>query len=103
MPPAAPEAADPDARIEVSIIVKPRRPLDELQAAARPLSREDFAASYGADPSDIARSRISPVGTGSRLSKPASRDERSSWLAAQRTWPRRLASRWSASGSTTAP
>jgi kumamolisin len=55
MPPDAPEAADPDERIEVSIIVKPRSPLGELQAAARPMSREEFAANYGADPDDIAR------------------------------------------------
>ena len=47
--------ADPDERVEVSVIVKPRRPLGELQVGAQPMSREEFAASYGADPNDLAR------------------------------------------------
>ena len=47
--------ADPDERVEVSVIVKPRQPLGELQARAQPMSREEFAASYGADPNDLAR------------------------------------------------
>jgi kumamolisin len=55
MPPDALGPADPDERVEVSIIVKPRRPLDELQARAQPMSREEFAAAYGADPEDLRR------------------------------------------------
>jgi len=47
--------ADPDERVEVSVIVKPRQPLGELQARAQPMSREEFAASYGADPNDLTR------------------------------------------------
>jgi len=47
--------ADPDERVEVSVIVKPRQPLGELHARAQPMSREEFAASYGADPDDLAR------------------------------------------------
>jgi kumamolisin len=54
---------DPKARIEVSVMVRPRRPHDELearltstQADERPyLSREEFAASYGANPADVAK------------------------------------------------
>jgi kumamolisin len=54
---------DPKARIEVSVMVRPRRPLDELEArltqtksGEKPyLSREEFAASYGADPADVAK------------------------------------------------
>jgi kumamolisin len=46
----------PDERIEVSVIVRPRRPLAELDARLdRPMTREEFAASYGADPADLAR------------------------------------------------
>ena len=37
-------------------MVKPRRPLQELEARLdRPMTREEYAASYGADPADIAR------------------------------------------------
>jgi kumamolisin len=54
---------DPNTRIEVSVMVRPRRPLDELEARLTPtatgeqpyLSREEFAASYGADPADLAK------------------------------------------------
>jgi kumamolisin len=47
---------DPDERVEVSVILKPRRPLAELEARLdRPMSREEFASSYGADPDDLAR------------------------------------------------
>jgi kumamolisin len=55
---------DPEQRIEVSLLVRPRRPLGELMAALdqtpagqlRPvLSREAYAASFGADPADLAR------------------------------------------------
>jgi kumamolisin len=45
---------DPDERIEVSLTLAPRRPLNELEARLdRPMTREEFAASYGADPSAI--------------------------------------------------
>jgi len=49
---------DPNEHVEVSLILRPRRPLAELEAritSSQPMSREEFAASYGADPSDIAR------------------------------------------------
>jgi kumamolisin len=54
---------DPNERIEVSVMVRPRRPLEEIEAtlsqrqpAAEPyLSREEFAAEYGADPADLAK------------------------------------------------
>jgi kumamolisin len=50
---------DPDERIEVSVIVHPRRPLEDLDARlgqGQPyLTREEFAASYGADPADLAK------------------------------------------------
>jgi kumamolisin len=50
----------PHARVEVSVLVRPRRPLAELEARLNqaspgpPLSREEFAASYAAAPNDIA-------------------------------------------------
>ena len=47
---------DPNKRVEVSVMVKPRRPLSELEARLdKPMTREEFAASYGADPDDLAR------------------------------------------------
>jgi kumamolisin len=47
---------DPDERVEVSMIVRPRRPLAELEARLdRPMTREEFAASYGADPADLSQ------------------------------------------------
>jgi kumamolisin len=51
---------DPNERIEVSVTVRPRRPLEELEArlnqpAAEPLSREDYAASFAAEPADVAK------------------------------------------------
>jgi kumamolisin len=51
---------DPNERIEISVMVRPRRPLEELEArlnqpGAAVLSREEFAASYGADPADVAK------------------------------------------------
>jgi kumamolisin len=51
------EPANPDERAEVSVMVRPRRPLSELEArlGQQPLSREEFAAEYGADPSDLKR------------------------------------------------
>jgi kumamolisin len=49
---------DPDQRIELSLILRPRRPLAELEARLNeglpPLTREQYAASYGADPADVA-------------------------------------------------
>jgi kumamolisin len=57
---------DPEQRVEVSLLIRPRRPLGELTAALdhapasqlQPiLSREAFAASFGADPADLARVR----------------------------------------------
>jgi kumamolisin len=46
---------DPDERVEVSVIVRPRRPLEELELrlGQQPMSREEFATAYGADPSDL--------------------------------------------------
>ncbi|MBV8717086.1 MAG: hypothetical protein JO020_25515 [Chloroflexi bacterium] len=56
-PPANPIGpVDPDERVEVSLTLAPRHPFTELEARLdRPMSREEFAASYGADPSAIAR------------------------------------------------
>ena len=34
-------------------MLRPRRPLEELASRAEPLSREEFAANYGADPGDM--------------------------------------------------
>jgi len=58
-------APDPDERIEISILVRPRKPLHTLTPAealgsAAPhqrkyLSREEFAAAYGADPGDLSQ------------------------------------------------
>jgi kumamolisin len=49
-------AIDPDERIEISVLVKPRRPLDEAETRLdRPMTREEFADSYGADPADLVR------------------------------------------------
>jgi kumamolisin len=48
---------DPAEPIEVSVLVRPRRPLDELEQrleqGAPPLSREAFAERYGADPAAV--------------------------------------------------
>jgi kumamolisin len=50
------EKADPAERISVSIYVRPRRPLEEASAApSRHLSREEFSATFGADPGDLAK------------------------------------------------
>lgn len=50
------EPVDPDERVEVSLTLRPRRPLAELDTRrGQPMTREEFAASYGADPADIAR------------------------------------------------
>jgi len=48
---------DPAEPIEVSLLVRPRTPLDELEQrleqGAPPLSREAFAARFGADPAAV--------------------------------------------------
>jgi kumamolisin len=47
---------DPDERVEASLTLRPRHPLSELEARLdRPMSREEFAAAYGADPDDLGR------------------------------------------------
>lgn len=53
----APEPVDPDERVEVSLILRPRRSLSELEARLEqaPMSREEYAAAYGADPADLDR------------------------------------------------
>ncbi len=56
---AARGPVDPDQRVEVSVIVRPRQPLPDLDARlsqSQPyLSREEFAAAYGADAADLAK------------------------------------------------
>jgi kumamolisin len=48
---------DPRRRIELSLLLRPRRPLQELEARLsqrrEPLGREEFAEAYGADPADL--------------------------------------------------
>ena len=56
---------DPNERIRVSVLVRPRSPLEELasrkEMGSTPprerqyLTREEFAARYGADPADVAK------------------------------------------------
>jgi kumamolisin len=65
--PGARETGTPDANatIQVSLVLRPRTSLEELRssntlAAARPgerryLTREEYAARYGADPADVAK------------------------------------------------
>ena len=56
MQPDALGPVNPDERVEVSLTLKPRRPLSELESRLdHPMSREEFAANYGADPNDITR------------------------------------------------
>ena len=46
--------AVPDAElIQASIILKPKARIEPLSAGSAPLSREEFSASYGADPQAI--------------------------------------------------
>jgi kumamolisin len=48
------DSADPNERLEVSLILRPRHPLAELEARlGQPMSPEEFAATYGANPEDI--------------------------------------------------
>jgi kumamolisin len=45
---------DPSERVEVSVMVRPRRPLAELDGRlGQPMSREEFAASFGATEADL--------------------------------------------------
>ena len=56
MQPDALGPVNPDERVEVSLTLRSRRPLSELEARLdRPMTREEYAANYGADPDDIAR------------------------------------------------
>src|SRR5258708_5449529 len=52
-----PHPAHPDERVAVSVIVRPRRSLDELEMrlGQEPMSREEYAATYGAKPADLDR------------------------------------------------
>jgi kumamolisin len=47
--------ADPDERVEVSVVLKPRQALPEVTGLSKPLTREEFAEAYGADPGDVSR------------------------------------------------
>jgi kumamolisin len=53
------ESVDPNERVEVSVVLRPRATPEppEQQAArhAQPMTREAYAASFGADPSDLER------------------------------------------------
>ena len=57
MPARALGPTRPDRRVELSLVLRPRRPLEELEArlsqGQAALSREEFAAAYGADPADL--------------------------------------------------
>jgi kumamolisin len=56
MQPDALGPVNPDERVEVSLMLRSRRPVSDLEARLdRPMTREEFAASYGADPNDISR------------------------------------------------
>src|SRR5690348_16545351 len=47
---------DSNERIEISVIVRPRHELNDLESEQnQPMSREQFAAKYGADPADLQR------------------------------------------------
>jgi kumamolisin len=58
-------APDPNERIKVTVLVRPRQPLSNLAASAeltatpprqrKYMSREEFAANYGANPQDLAK------------------------------------------------
>ena len=48
------QPVDPNQRVEVSLIVRPRRSLHELEARLdQPMTREEFAANFGANPADL--------------------------------------------------
>jgi kumamolisin len=44
----------PDEMVEISVILKPKRPVPPAQTGEPILSREEFAARYGADPAAVA-------------------------------------------------
>lgn len=58
-------APDPNHIIQISVIIRPRAPIEELKSRKelgrshprerRYMSREEFAARYGADPADVAK------------------------------------------------
>jgi kumamolisin len=58
-------APDPHETLEVSVLLRPRKPLDDLASRKelglstpgerKYLTREEFAATYGADPKDVAK------------------------------------------------
>ena len=45
----------PDEMVEISVILKPKHPLPPAQTGEPILSREEFAARYGADPAAVAK------------------------------------------------
>lgn len=59
-------AIDPGERVEVSVMLRPRRPLPDAEqlAKAAPLSRDEFAETYGADPADVAKVKEFASSTG---------------------------------------
>ena len=48
---------DPNQLIEISVILKHRQPLDIAKGAGKAMSHADFAANYGADPSQVDKIR----------------------------------------------
>ena len=80
---------DPRRRIELSLVLRPRRPLaeveDRLGRGEPPLSREEFAAAYGADPADVGRVEAFARQHGLRVveSSPARRTVRVAGRAAE--------------------
>src|SRR3984957_8929508 len=46
-------ATDPSKMVQVSIVLKPRRPLQAEELQGRILSHDEFAATYGADPQQM--------------------------------------------------
>ena len=50
-------ALDPAATAEVTVVLRRRTPLPPAGELAAPLGREEFAATYGADPADLAAVR----------------------------------------------
>lgn len=58
--PSSPEArsttarpADPDVRVEATVVLRRRKPLEQPQTGAAPLGSAELAAKFGADPADI--------------------------------------------------
>src|SRR5579859_518593 len=71
-------AVEPDTRLEVTVLVRPRQPLPEVGSPM--LSREAFAAQYGADPDDLASVEAFARGHGLQVVE-SSRARRSITLA----------------------